>query len=143
MDQATVYADIVKVEKDPANPAYRLVHARISDETKDLDEQRADYDWLKTALPDWFKYGNVRDMHENNVVGRAKVRTDVPNERGFDGVLKIVDSTAVMKLDEELFNGVSIGIKGPRVVNEKGAQVHPSQPGWIKGGKIVEVSLVD
>lgn len=143
-DQATVYADITKVEKDPENPAFRLVHARISDETKDLDGQRADYDWLKTALPDWFKWGNVRDMHENNAVGKAKDLTDLgPTIRGFDGILKVVDPVAVTKVDEEVFTGVSIGIKGPRVFSEKGAQVSMMSPGWIKGGKIVEVSLVD
>lgn len=142
-EQSTIYADIRKVEKDPANSAFRLVHARISDETKDLDGQTADYDWLKTALPEWFKWGNVRDMHENNVVGKGKVLTDVPAERAYDGILKVVDPVAVMKVDEGLFTGVSIGIKGPRVINQKGATVHPSQPGRIIAGKIVEISLVD
>src|SRR5258708_7113109 len=108
---STIYADITKVEKDPVNPAYRLFYARISDETKDLDGQRADYNWLKTALPDWFQWGNVRDMHENNVVGKAQILTDVPADRAFDGVLKVVDPIAVIKTDEGLFTGVSIGIK--------------------------------
>lgn len=140
-DQTALFAEIFKIEKPDAGT--RLVHARISDETKDLDDQIADKGWLDRALPDWFKWGNVRDMHQPNVVGKATELTDVPEQKGFDGVLKIVDPIAIRKLDEGLYGGVSIGISKPRVVNERGTMVSPDKPGRIVGGKIVEVSLVD
>lgn len=140
-DHTSLFAEIFKIEKPDAGT--RLVHARISDETKDLDDQIADKAWLDRALPDWFKWGNVRDMHQPNVVGKATELTDVPDQKGFDGVLKIVDPLAIRKLDEGLYGGVSIGISKPRVVNERGTMVSPDKPGRIVGGKIVEVSLVD
>src|SRR5487761_422774 len=116
-DHTALFAEIFKIEKPDAGT--RLVHARISDETKDLDDQIADKGWLDRALPDWFKWGNVRDMHQPNVVGKATELTDVPSDGGYDGVLKIVDPIAIRKLDEGLYGGVSIGISKPRVVNER------------------------
>ncbi|MHB8573555.1 MAG: hypothetical protein ACYDAY_11490 [Candidatus Dormibacteria bacterium] len=141
IDRAQFYAPITKIEKGDDNS--RIVHCRIADETLDLDGQIADYDWLKSALPDWFEWGNVREMHEQKAVGRATELTDVPGERGYDGTFKVVDPGAVLKLDESIYRGVSWGAKSVpgnpvKVVKDKAAE-----NGRIVGGKIVEVSLVD
>jgi hypothetical protein len=140
-ESAYLFADIVKVEKADDGKS-RVLDVRYADETKDLDGHRADYDWLKSALPDWFKYGNVRDMHHGGVVGKGTELTDNPGARAFDGVIKVVDPIAVMKIDEELYKGVSVGIK-----NVPGNQIRFIKEAdgtkRIVGGAIVEVSLVD
>jgi Zn finger protein HypA/HybF involved in hydrogenase expression len=55
---------------------------------------------------------------------------------------KIVDPLTSTKIDNEVLNGLSIGIKGARIDESKEA-LKRAPNGIIMGGRIVEVSLVD
>jgi len=119
-----------------------LVSGRISDTSLDLDGERCDGVWLEKAARDWFKdYGNIREMHQPVAIGKAKSLTGSAVE-GFDITAKIVDPTATKKLEEGIYGGFSIGIKGTRY--DRSEKALSSAPGGIIiGGKIIECSLVD
>lgn len=126
-----LYAPLVKVDEEK-----RLVFGYASSDRVDLDGQIADAEWLKRELPDWFKWGNIREMHQLKAIGKAK---DVEwDENGPYLVSKVVDDDAWKKVKEGVLQGYSIGIKGTRT------QIDAKAPhGRIVGGKIIEVSLVD
>lgn len=103
----------------------------------DLDQQVCDPVWLKSAMPDWFKWGNIREQHGPNAAGTG---TELEQQDGDRWHLKsiVVDPIAQKKVETKVYKGYSIGIKDPRVVKDAAAP-----GGRIVGGSIVEVSLVD
>lgn len=118
-----------------------LVFGTATDPTLDLDQQVCDPQWLKEAMPEWFATGaNVREQHQNIAAG-------VGLELSQDGAKwqlksEVVDPGTKDKVKKGVLKGYSIGIKGAQVDRSDAAlQVAPG--GVIKGGKIVEVSLVD
>lgn len=119
-----------------------LVHGRITDTSLDLDQQRMDATWADVAVPDWQKkYGNIREMHQPVVVGKSKSLSGNATD-GYDIVAKIVDPLAITKLENDLYTGFSIGIKGTRYDRtDKALAIAPN--GIINGGEIIEVSIVD
>ncbi len=130
---AHVYASITKSEKQ--DDGTLLVTGSVSDDTLDVDQQIADADWLKTAIPAWFRNGgNIREMHLPIAAG---VATEYA-EQGHTIVAKVVDASSVRKVEQGVLKGFSIGIKRPRVVLDKAAS-----GGRIVGGDVIEVSLVD
>lgn len=128
-------ADITKVERDAAGNL--MVYGNATDSTLDLDEQVADPEWLKKAMPDWQRWGNLREMHQPIVAGIGKTL-----EEGPDGkwLLKseVIDAGTAKKIEAGALKGYSIGIKNARVITDKAAP-----GGRIVGGTIVEVSYVD
>ncbi|MDI3341271.1 MAG: hypothetical protein QJR03_12150 [Sphaerobacter sp.] len=129
--QASIFAEIVKVDKEK-----RLVTGYASTTALDLDGQRADAEWLKSAIPEWMTWGNIREMHGPSAVGVAEDATI--DQKGAIITAKIVDDDAWKKVAEGVYKGFSIGVKHPVIVKDASA---PN--GLIKGGTIVEVSLVD
>lgn len=115
---------------------YLRVKGLATDDTLDLDEQICDPDWLRKAMPAWMEIGNIREMHGAKAVGKAMEMTQSGN--GFVVEAKIVDKEAAMKVEEDIYTGFSVGIKGARVVKDSRAP-----GGRIVDGTIVEVSLVD
>jgi hypothetical protein len=102
----------------------------------DLDQQVCDPDWLKTAMPEWFKWGNVREQHGNIAAGTG---TDLADDDGKWKLTSLVtDPVAAHKVETKTYRGYSIGIRDPRVIRDKAAP-----GGRIVGGSIVEISLVD
>lgn len=103
----------------------------------DLDKQVCDPTWLKSAMPEWFHWGNIREQHGSNAAGTGTDLTEGDDGRWH---LKstIVDPIAQDKVEKKVYRGYSIGIKDPRVISDKAAP-----GGRIVGGTIVEVSLVD
>ncbi|HEY3315255.1 MAG TPA: hypothetical protein VGL40_08295 [Bacillota bacterium] len=126
-----LYAPLVKIDEEK-----RLVFGYVSSDRVDLDGQIADAEWLKRELPDWFRWGNIREMHQLSAVGVAK---DLEwDEKGPFVVSKVVDGEAWKKVKEGVYKGYSIGIKGTRT------QLDAKAPhGRIVGGKIIEISYVD
>jgi len=112
------------------------VKGLATDDTLDLDEQICDPAWLAKAMPEWMAIGNVREMHQSKAVGKALEMEQVGS--GFVVESKIVDKEAAMKVEEGIYTGYSVGIKGARVVKDAKAP-----GGRIVDGTIVEVSLVD
>lgn len=134
MDSTTFYAPILKSEKQ--DDGTLLVTGIATDSTLDVDEQVCDNDWLKTAMPQWFKWGNVREQHSHIAAGTA---TEYAEKDGAHHItVRVVDPSSIKKVENKVLKGFSIGIKRPRVVvDEKAAG------GRIVDGEIVEVSLVD
>lgn len=127
-------ADIVKAEKTP--DGHLLVHGKAAGPELDLDGQICDPLWLKAAMPEWQRWGNVRAQH-------TAVAAGVGKELIADGdswmlTAKVVDADSKTKVQEGVYKGYSIGVKNARVVRDAHAP-----KGRIVGGQIVEISLVD
>lgn len=127
------FGDIVKTEKTPEG---LIVTGKAAGPDLDLDGQRCDPKWLKTAMPEWFKWANIREQHSTIAAGVGREMI----EDGDDYHVKalIVDPGTIKKVENDVLKGFSVGIKNGRVVRDKSA---PN--GVINGGIIAEVSLVD
>jgi hypothetical protein len=127
------FGDIVKTEKTADG---LMVTGKAAGPDLDLDGQRCDPMWLKTAMPEWFKWGNVREQHSTIAAGVGREMT----EDGDDWYIKalIVDPNTIKKIETGVLKGFSIGIKNGQVVRSKAA---PN--GVINGGIVAEVSTVD
>jgi hypothetical protein len=136
MAQDITYAYFGGLTAKRGEDGYIRVKGLATDATLDLDEQICDPEWLKEAMPEWFKIGNIREMHQSKAIGKA-----MEMERSGTGYVveaKIVDSEAARLVEEGIYTGFSVGIKSARI--EKSAE---APGGMIRSGKIVEVSLVD
>ncbi|WP_304459002.1 hypothetical protein [Alicyclobacillus sendaiensis] len=133
--QAFAYAEITKAEKQEDGSL--VIYGRPSKEELDVDQQIADKEWLKQALPGWFQWGNIREMHAPSAVGAAdKLEFDENDDPWIRA--KIVDPVAIKKIESGVYKGLSIGIKRPVIKRD------PQAPGGrIVGGEIVEISVVD
>lgn len=135
MDYTTGYAQIVKYDKNEDGTL--TVYGKATDDTLDLDSQICDPKWLDTAMPRWFKSGgNIREMHGPSAAGIAK-EYEAKSDGHYINVL-VVDPLAAKKVEAGVYQGFSIGIKSPRVIQDTKAA-----NGRIIDGQIIEVSLVD
>jgi hypothetical protein len=127
-------AEIVKSERDEAGDL--IVYGKATGPDLDLDQQIADPDWLKRAMPEWMQWGNLREMHQPIVAGIGLELDGI----GDDWWLKsrVVDESTAKKIEAGALKGYSIGIKNAKVVRDALAP-----GGRINGGSIVEVSYVD
>ncbi len=132
-----LYSPILRVEKSVDNPNFREVYGPVSDDTRDIDEQRCDPQWLRKSLTAWFDNPNLRAMHQPVAVGRGIQLIEAAPDN-WELLSKVVDPDAVLKVDEGLYTGYSIGVKFPKFAADASAP-----RGRIVGGHIVEVSLVD
>lgn len=130
----TVYAEITKSERDANGDL--VVHGKATSPDLDHDNQICDPVWLKSAMPEWFKFGNIREQHGASAAG---VATDMTQDgEAWDITALITDPVAAHKVETKTYKGFSIGINRARVVKDAAA---PN--GRIVDGRIVEVSLVD
>ena len=113
-----------------------IVTGKATGPDLDLDFQRCDPEWLKSAMPAWMEYGNVREMHQPIAAGIGLELED----NGSDWYLKslVVDESTKKKIETGVLKGYSIGIRNARVQKSSEA---PN--GLIVGGDIVEISYVD
>jgi hypothetical protein len=131
----TAYAaDIVKAERDADNNL--IVYGKATGPEVDLDEQICDPDWLRTAMPQWAKWGNIREMHQPIVAGVGLETAEDDNQWYVKS--QVVDEGTAKKIEAGALKGYSVGIKNPRVVKDAAAP-----GGRIVGGDIVEISYVD
>lgn len=136
MDTTAVYAGIVKHERNDDGDL--VVYGRATGPDLDLDQQIADPDWLKSAVPAWFSTGaNVREQHSPIAAG---VGTEITEKAdgGWDLKALVVDPVSAKKVEKGVLKGYSIGVRNPRVVKDAAAP-----GGRIVSGSIVEISLVD
>lgn len=132
--ETTAYAPIVKFEEmDNGN---LFVYGKATDDTLDSDDQICDPAWLDSAMPKWFKFGNIREQHSNIAAGVA-VEYSREEDGHYIGV-EVVDDNSKKKVRARVLKGFSIGIRRPRVIKDNKAA-----GGRIIDGEIVEVSLVD
>jgi hypothetical protein len=134
-DYAKSFAEIVKFNKN--DDGTLTVYGKATSDDLDIDLQICDNDWLKKAMPDWFKSGgNIREQHSSIAAG---VATDYEEKAdGFYITANVVDPISCKKVEAKVLKGFSIGIKAPRIIRDTKAA-----NGRIVDGQIVEVSLVD
>ena len=134
-DFATSYVNILKYDKN--DDGTLTVYGKATSDDLDIDQQICDNDWLKKAMPEWFKSGgNIREQHSSIAAGVATGYEEKGD--GYYVTAKVVDKNSILKVQHKVLKGFSIGIKGPRVVRDNKAA-----NGRIVDGQIVELSLVD
>ena len=133
-DIVSTYFQITKSEKTADGDL--LVYGKAAGPDLDLDGQICDPAWLRQAMPEWQRWGNVRAQHGPVAAGVGQEL----DQNGDDWNLKslIVDPDSIKKVEKRVYKGYSIGVKNARVVRDQRAP-----KGRIVGGDIVEISLVD
>jgi hypothetical protein len=128
-------AEITKTEKTPEGTL--LVYGKAAGDGLDLDGQRLDMTWLKSAMPEWMTTGaNVREMHQPIAAGKGLQLEE--KDGAFHVLSEAVDPVTITKLEKGVLTGYSVGIKKPQVIKDASA---PN--GRIVGGKIIELSYAD
>jgi hypothetical protein len=135
MDNVT-YAYVGDIVKTNTEDGDLIVYGKATGPDIDLDEQICDPNWLRTAMPEWMKFGNLREMHQPIAAG---VGLDL-EAKGDDWFLKsqVIDENTKRKIEAGVLKGYSVGIKNAKVVKDAAAR-----GGRIVSGTIVEVSYVD
>ena len=136
MSEQITYAYAGDIDKSYDEDGSLIVVGKATGPDLDLDEQVCDPNWLKSAMPAWMEYGNLREMHQPVAAG-------IGLELSADGddwhlKSKVVDPGTQAKIEAGALRGYSIGIKGAKVIKDAAAP-----GGRIVGGTIVEVSYVD
>ncbi len=127
-----LYADIAKTEDQDDGTI--KVWGWASTGAVDSDGEIITPEAMKAALPDYMKFGAVREMHQSKAAGTA-IEAEVHDDGKTWFGAHVVDSEAVKKVKANVYKGFSIGGK----VTDRD-QMNKS---IIKGIKLVEVSLVD
>ena len=127
-----LYAEISKTEE--LDDGSIKVWGYASSDVVDSDGETITSDAMKAALPDYMKFGAVREMHQAKAAGTA-IEAEVRDDgRTWFGA-HIVDTEAVKKVKASVYKGFSIG--------GKATERDELNKSIIKGIKLVEVSLVD
>jgi hypothetical protein len=128
-----LYASIAKVE--PQDDGTLKVYGHASSGAVDSDGETVSPEAMKAAIPDYMKFGAVREMHQPMAAGTA-IEIGVDDDDGKTNfAAHIVDPVAVKKVQTKVYKGFSIGGK----VTSR----DPANAKSITGLKLVEVSLVD
>jgi hypothetical protein len=128
-----IYANIEKVEAQ--DDGTLKVWGFASSGAEDSDGETITPEAMKAALPDYMKFGAVREMHQSMAAGTAiEASVDDTTGKTMFGA-HVVDPVAVLKVQTQVYKGFSIGGK----VTER----DPMNKKIIKGLNLVEVSLVD
>lgn len=126
------YAQISKIE--PQEDGTLKVYGFASSGAEDSDGEVVTPDAMKAALPDYMKFGAVREMHQNIAAGTA-IEASVEDDGKTSFGAHVVDPIAVKKVTAGVYKGFSIG--GKVLERSKANQKE------ITKLKLVEVSLVD
>lgn len=127
-----LYGEISKTEVQDDGTV--KVWGYASSAAVDSDGETITADAMKAALPDYMKFGAVREMHQPKAAGTAIEASVQEDGRTYFGA-HIVDSEAVKKVNAGVYKGFSIGgkVTGRDELNKS----------TVTGLKLVEVSLVD
>jgi phage head maturation protease len=128
MNQLRLYAKFEKVDQ-----VQRMVYGYASTEALDSHGEIVRKDAIAAALPDFMRWGNIREMHQASAVGKAKEAA--MDEHGLWLGAKIVDDEAWEKVKEGVYSGFSIA--GTVTARDSEA------PNVITGCLLSEISLVD
>jgi hypothetical protein len=133
MAKKRIYANIEKVEEQ--DDGTLKVWGYASSGATDSDDEIVTPEAMKAALPDYMKFGAVREMHQASAAGTA-IEASVDEATGKTAFgAHVVDPIAVKKVQTGVYKGFSIGGK----VTER----DPLNKKIIKGLNLIEVSLVD
>jgi phage head maturation protease len=127
-----LYAPITKVEE--ADDGTIKVWGYASTGEQDEDGETIQPEAIKAALPDYLKWGAVREMHQPKAVGTAIEATVQDDGRTWFGA-HVVDPIAVKKVQNKVLKGFSVG---GRIEDRD-----ELDKTIITAIKLIEVSLVD
>lgn len=108
----------------------RMVYGYATTEAIDSQGEIVAKTAIEEALPDYMKFGNIREMHQPSAVGKAQ-EANIDDKGLYIGV-KVVDDSAWTKVKEGVYNGFSIGGKIVTKINDT-----------ITKLRLTEISLVD
>lgn len=108
----------------------RMVYGYATTEAIDSQGEIVAKTAIEEALPDYMKFGNIREMHQPSAVGKAQ-EANIDDKGLYLGV-KVVDDSAWTKVKEGVYNGFSIGGKIVTKINDT-----------ITKLRLTEISLVD
>ena len=127
-DRFGFYLPIAKAEKQKDGSV--IVSGYASTPDLDLDGEIVSLDAVKKALPGYWEWRNIREMHQPSAVGVAQEANI--DDRGLFLTSKITDKEAAQKVLDEVYKGYSIG---GRKLSKTGNVVTEIE--------LIEVSLVD
>lgn len=127
-----LYAEIAKVEDQ--DDGTLKVWGYASSGSKDADGETITPEAMKAALPDYMKFGAVREMHQPSAAGTA-IEAEVQEDGKTWFGAHIVDPVAITKVKTQVYKGFSIG--------GKVTQRDTLNKSIINGLNLIEVSLVD
>lgn len=132
MSKFSLYGEISKTEA--AGDGTVKVYGYASSEAVDSDGEVIRAAAIKAALPDYLKFGAVREMHQPKAAGTAILAEVQGDGRLWFGA-HVVDGEAIKKVNAGVYKGFSIG---GRVTARDAAN-----KAIITGLSLVEISLVD
>lgn len=125
MNKLNIFAEIRKIDEDQ-----RMVYGYASTDALDHQGERVAKEAIANALPDYMKFGNIREMHGNSAAGVTESAT--VDDKGLYIAAKIVDDNAWKKVKEKVYKGFSIGGKKLSKVKDTITKLN-----------LTEISLVD
>lgn len=130
MNKLRLFGDITKMDQQEDGSI--IVEGFASSEVLDSDGEIITAEAMKTALPEYMQFANIREMHQPSAVGVALEATvDDATAKTFIRV-RVVDESAIKKCLTGVYKGFSVAGK----VTDRLGKV-------IKGLKLREISLVD
>lgn len=127
MDDVKFFIPFEKKDDDE-----RIVAGYATTEALDSQGEVVKISAIEKALPDYMKFGNIREMHQYSAVGKA-IQANVDDaKRGLYLVVKVIDDVAWKKVKAGVYNGFSIGGRIVTKVNNA-----------IEDLVLSEISLVD
>ncbi len=129
-----LYGAITKVEEQ--DDGTLIVSGIASSECVDSEGETVLASAMKDALPDYMKFGAVREMHQPIAAGTA-LSAEVASDGCTYFEALVVDDDAVKKVKTGVYKGFSIGGRVPAGGRNK------DNPKIIERINLVEVSLVD
>lgn len=123
-----LYLPLAKVEQQKDGSV--IVAGYASTEALDLDGEIIEKDAVKRALPGYWQWRNIREMHQPSAVGVAKEANI--DTKGLWLTSRITDPIAAQKCLDEVYKGYSIGGKKLNKVGNRVTEI-----------ELVEVSIVD
>jgi hypothetical protein len=113
MDRTQIFIPFAKKDDEQ-----RMVYGYASTEALDSQGEVVSKKAIMAALPDYMKYGNIREMHQPSAVGKTHQAS--MDDQGLFIKVKVVDDNAWKKVKEGVYNGFSIG---GRVVTKIGNKI--------------------
>ena len=128
-----LYGEISKTESQDDGTI--KVWGYASSEAVDSDGETITADAMKAAIPDYMKWGAVREMHDSHKAAGTAIEAEVQEDGKTWFGAHVVDGEACKKLAAGVYNGFSIGGK----VTDR----DELNKTIVTGVKLIEVSLVD
>lgn len=127
-DNFNFFLPLTKVEQNKDGSV--TVAGYASTPALDLDGEIVSLDAVKTALPGYWEWRNIREMHQPSAVGVAKEAN--VDEKGLFLTAKITDREAAKKCLDGVYKGYSVG--GRKLAKEGNV---------ITKIDLIEISVVD